>query len=73
MNTEKLINVCEEISKDMENDAKSFDGLPFSGKTVGTMNGNICAAIRTLSEIIKIILKEHDNPSQRTDNRESSI
>lgn len=56
MNKEKTIKVLETISSDMENDAKNFDGQPFTGKTMAEYNGNQGAAIAALADIIKEIL-----------------
>lgn len=55
---DKLISICEDISKDTENDAKEFDGKIFNGRTVGEYFGNQGAAIKALSKIIKEILNE---------------
>ena len=55
---DKRINVLDMIAEDMKNDASSFDGKPFNGRTVATYFGNQGAAIATLADIIKSILKE---------------
>ena len=57
MNRERLIEICEQVASDVENDAKGFDGKPFDGKTVATYFGNRGAAIKALSDIIKEMLK----------------
>lgn len=59
---EKLIRVCEDVSFDVENDAKSFDGKPFTGKVVAEYFGNHGAAINALSNVLKRILEnQKDN------------
>mgnify|MGYP001613642123 CR=1 FL=1 len=52
------IRVLEAIAKDMENDARNFDGKPFNGKTVGEYFGNHGAAIATLADIVKSLLED---------------
>lgn len=51
------------IATDMENDAKNFDGKPFTGKTVAQYFGKHGAAIAALANIMKKILsnEEPDN------------
>lgn len=58
MKDDKRIKVLEMIAMDMENDAKSFDGKPFTGKTVAEYFGNQGAAIAALADIIKSIIEE---------------
>lgn len=53
------IEVLEMIAKDMKNDAATFDGRPFSGKTVAEYFGNQGAAIAALADIIKSTLKDN--------------
>ena len=60
MNTDKLIKICEQVSTDMENDAKEFDGKPFDGKTVATYFGYQGAAISALSNVIKEMIKSSE-------------
>ncbi len=50
--------VLREIVRDMENDAREFDGRPFNGKTVAEYLGNLGAAIAAIAEIVKSILDE---------------
>ncbi len=57
MNKERLIEICEDIALDMENDAREFDGKPFNGSTVATYFGNHGAAIKALADIIKELIK----------------
>lgn len=57
MDKKRLIEICEQVALDVENDAKEFDGKPFDGKTVATYFGNHGAAIKALSDIIKELLK----------------
>ena len=56
----RIIKVLEMIAKDMKNDAKVFDGRPFTGKVVGEYFGKHGAAITTLADIMKSHLKEQD-------------
>lgn len=46
------------IITDMEADAKSLDGKPFTGKTVGDMFGKVCAAVSALAAIQKRQISE---------------
>lgn len=52
----KDIKVLEMIATDMENDARDFDGRPFSGKTVAEYFGRQGAAIAALARIMKALL-----------------
>jgi len=54
----KKVTTLKQIAKDMENDAKEFDGRPFNGKTVAEYFGNQGAAIAALANIIKSILED---------------
>ena len=54
---DKLIKICEQVSKDMENDAKNFDGKPFTGKTVAEYLAYQGAAISALADVIKSMLE----------------
>lgn len=51
-------DVLETIAKDMENDAKNFNGRPFTGRTVAEYFGNQGAAIAALAKIIKTIIED---------------
>ena len=57
-NITRTLEVLATIQKDMENDAKKFDGKPFNGKTVAEYFGNHGAAIAALARIVSSILKE---------------
>jgi hypothetical protein len=46
------------ISDGMENDAKEFDGKPFTGKVIAEYFGNQGAAISALANIIKSIIEK---------------
>lgn len=48
--------VCRLIVDDMANDAKNFEGQPFTGKTVAAYFGNQGAAIAALANIVEKIL-----------------
>lgn len=52
----KIIERLQTIATDMENDAKRFDGMPFTGKTVAEYFGNHGAAISALALTIKEII-----------------
>lgn len=54
---ERLLEICDQVSQDVENDAREFDGKPFDGKTVAAYFGNHGAAIKALSNIIKELLE----------------
>lgn len=53
---ETKAEVCRLITDDMDNDAKNFDGQPFTGKTVAEYFGNQGAAIAALANIMGKIL-----------------
>ena len=55
---DKMIKVLKSIEEDMKNDAKEFDGKPFSGRIVAMYFGYQGAAIATLAENIRLILEE---------------
>ena len=61
MEDNRKIEILEMISIDMKNDAKNFDGRPFTGKTVAEYFGNQGAAISALANIIQLILTEADS------------
>ena len=55
---DKRIQTLETIAKDMEDDARNFDGKPFNGRTLAEYNGNQGAAIAALADIIISILQD---------------
>lgn len=57
MNKKRLIEICEQVALDTENDAKEFDGKPFDGKTVAAYFGNHGAAIKALADTVKAMLE----------------
>jgi hypothetical protein len=61
MNKDKSIKILLAIAKDMENDAKEFDGKPFDGRTVATYFGNQGAAIAALANIVRSILESSND------------
>ncbi len=65
MNTSKLIEICNQVSLDMANDAKEFDGKPFDGKTVATYFGYQGAAISALADVIKQIIIKTKNQTTK--------
>jgi len=52
----KIIKVMEMVAKDVENDAKDFDGKPFTGKTMAEYMGFHGAAIAAVANAVKEIL-----------------
>ena len=60
------INVLKLITKDMENDAKFFDGQPFNGKTVATYFGRHGAAISAIANILANFIEEKEEIQRRT-------
>ena len=56
--TDKRIEICETIAKDMKQDAADFDGKPFTGKTMAEYMGHHGAAISALAGLVKSILEE---------------
>ena len=65
MNKERMKEVLTNIEKDMENDAKNFDGKPFDGKTVAQYFGYQGAAIAALAKAIRVILEEEEPCEKR--------
>jgi hypothetical protein len=53
---DRKIKILDMIAKDMENDAKEFDGKLFNGKTVAIYFGNQGAAIAAIANIVKQII-----------------
>lgn len=62
----KKVDVLKMIADDMKNDAKDFDGQPFTGKTVAKYFGYQGAAIAHLADIMRSILEKEDKPCQIT-------
>jgi len=58
MEIEKMVEVLDLISKDVEEDAKTLDGKPFTGKVVETQFGNHGAAIVGIVAILKELLED---------------
>jgi hypothetical protein len=57
MDVERVLDMIE---KDMEKDAKDFDGKPFNGRTVAAYFGYQGAAISALARVIRTL---HENKS----------
>jgi hypothetical protein len=57
MNEKKIVETLEMIAQDMADDAKNFDGKPFTGRTVAEYFGNHGAAIAALANIIKSLVE----------------
>jgi hypothetical protein len=53
--------VLDMIVADMEQDVKDFEGKPFTGKTLGELHGNLCAAVQALAKIMKKHLEEPES------------
>ncbi len=62
MEREKIIKKLDMISKDMEDDARNFDGQLFNGKVVAQYLACQGAAIAALADIIKLLLPEKKRP-----------
>ena len=62
MNDKKIIEVLEMIAKDQADDAKNFEGAPFTGRTVAEYFGNQGAAIAALANIIKSLVESRPTP-----------
>ena len=61
MTDKRLITLLDMVIADMENDAKTFDGNPFTGKVVGTQFGNQGAAIAAIANAVKTIVEKGMN------------
>lgn len=61
---ERIIKVMDMIEKDMEDDAKNFDGQAFNGKTVATYFGNQGAAISAIAGAVKYLIKEFEKTNE---------
>jgi len=66
MNEKKIVEVLEMIAQDMADDAKNFDGKPFTGRTVAEYFGNQGAAIAALANIIKSLVESRPTNSAAT-------
>lgn len=53
----RLIEICEQVAIDVENDVTEFEGKPFNGKTVATIYGYQAAAIKALADVLKEVIK----------------
>ena len=47
------------VAEDVENDAKEFDGKPFTGKIVAEYFGNHGAAIKALADVLKELIENY--------------
>lgn len=60
MDTERRAKLLERmrlVADDMESDARSFDGRPFTGATVGELHGNLCAAVKAIAVTVAEVLE----------------
>lgn len=74
MDKDKLIKICNQVAEDVKNDAASFDGQPFTGKTVGAYMGYHGAAIGALADVLKqLIEKTPDDPPAPTPGNEDCV
>lgn len=62
--SDKRIKVLKLVAEDMKNDAKNFDGKPFTGKIVAEYFGNQGAAISALAKVIQSILEEQSRADE---------
>lgn len=53
MSKQRKLEVLDMIIADMEQDVKDADGMPFNGKTLATLHGQLCATIQALARIVK--------------------
>ena len=67
MNAKKIIEVLEMIAQDQVNDARNFEGAPFTGRTVAEYFGNQGAAIVALADIIKSLVESAQEDIQYCD------
>jgi hypothetical protein len=72
MNDKKIIEVLEMISKNQEDDAKNFDGAPFTGHMVAIYFANQGAAIATLADIVKFLVESRPAPGTESEMAEES-
>jgi len=52
--------ILNAIAQDMEDDAKNFEGQPFTGRIVAAYFGNQGAAIAALAKIMKELLPKEE-------------
>lgn len=64
MNEKKIIKALEMIAQDQADDAKNFEGKPFTGRTVAEYFGNQGAAIAALANIIKSLVEAAEHRLQ---------
>lgn len=55
MTNKQIIDVCDAVAHDIEQDAKNLDGMPFNGKTVAEYFGYYGAAIQALARMVKVL------------------
>lgn len=60
----KAIKTLIMIADDMKNDAMTFDGRPFDGRTVAEYFGNQGAAIAALANILRLLLEVEPEANQ---------
>ena len=60
MDKQEVKKVLEMIAQDQADDAKNFEGQPFTGRTVAEYFGNQGAAIAALAKIIKSLIEEKE-------------
>ena len=60
MDKQEVKKVLEMIAQDQADDAKNFEGQPFTGRTVAEYFGNQGAAIAALAKIIKKLIEAEE-------------
>lgn len=68
MKKQLQLQVLREVSKNLKEDSKKLDGMPFNGKTLGTLVGSLMADISLLAEILELHIRESSENHQRTIN-----
>ena len=59
-NLEEIKRILNDIAQDAADDASTFDGKPFNGRTMGEYLGNHGASIAALARIIEATVEEID-------------
>lgn len=54
----KSLKTLQMIQDDMKSDVVEFDGKPLTGRAVGTIHGNLAAAISTLAGMMQKHLED---------------
>lgn len=54
----RISEVMGMIAEDMESDVKRWADAPFTGKTLGTIHGELCATIQAVANAVKVLADE---------------